>query len=243
MKTIFFYIIPTICLICLFFSCEQNNVLTNANDVSYIIFDKDVTTDTTTVSFRFYKEGEDPKIALAVNVYGKLQEKDLTFSLGFDPVRTTLPESQFELPEKCIIKAGELKGEVIITLRNYDVLKSNTKLLVLKINEEGEVREGASRYSRAIIAVTDRIFKPDWWADSNNIVEDYYLGVYSERKYLMLLDELKKDDVVFDGKDMNVLRKYTIRLKNTLKNINGDKPKEQWLKDENEVIIEVPIAG
>ena len=59
-----------------------------------------MTTDTTAVSFKFYDEGEDAKIALGVKVYGKLQENDLTFSLGFDPVRTTLPESQFELPEK-----------------------------------------------------------------------------------------------------------------------------------------------
>ena len=51
------------------------------------------------------------------------------------------------------------------------------------------------------------------------------------------------DDVVFDGKDMNILRKYSLRLKNTLKNINGDKPKDKWLRDENGVIIEVPIAG
>ena len=54
---------------------------------------------------------------------------------------------------------------------------------------------------------------------------------------------MKKDDVVFDGKDMNILRKYSLRLKNTLKNINGDKPKDKWLRDENGVIIEVPIAG
>ena len=52
-----------------------------------------MTTDTTAVSFKFYDEGEDAKIALGVKVYGKLQENDLTFSLGFDPVRTTLPES------------------------------------------------------------------------------------------------------------------------------------------------------
>jgi hypothetical protein len=99
--------------------------------------------------------------------------------------------------------------------------------------------------------VTDRIFKPVWWSVGNignvddrfNIAEEYYLGVYSETKYLMFLDELKKDDVVFDGKDMNILRKYSLRLKNTLKNINGDKPKDKWLRDENGVIIEVPIAG
>ena len=175
----------------------------------------------------------------------------MRFSLGFDPVRTTLPESQFELPEKCVIKAGELKGEIIITLKNYDILKENTKLLALKVNEEGEVREGTAKFTRAIISVTDRIFKPVWWSVGNignvddrfNIAEEYYLGVYSETKYLMFLDELKKDDVVFDGKDMNILRKYSLRLKNTLKNINGDKPKDKWLRDENGVIIEVPIAG
>ncbi len=64
-----------------FFFCEQNDLLTNANDVSYVIFDKDMTTDTTAVSFKFYDEGEDAKIALGVKVYGKLQENDLTFSL------------------------------------------------------------------------------------------------------------------------------------------------------------------
>ena len=251
MKRKVFYITTTICLACSFFSCGQNDLLTNANDTSYIIFDKDMTTDTTTVSFKFYNEGEDAKIALGVNIYGKLQEKDLIFSLGFDPDRTTLPESQFELPEKCVIKAGELTSEVIITLKNYDVLKENSKLLALKVNEEGEVREGAAKYSRAIIAVTDRIFKPDWWTVDNggsvsnphNIAEEYYLGAYSVKKYLMFLDELKKDDVVFDGKDMNILRKYSIRLKNTLKEINGGLSKDKWLRDENGVIIEVPIAG
>ena len=230
MKRKFLYTIITICLICSFFSCEQNDLLTNANDVSYVIFDKDMTTDTTAVSFKFYDEGEDAKIALGVKVYGKLQ---------------------FELPEKCVIKAGELKGEIIITLKNYDILKENTKLLALKVNEEGEVREGTAKFTRAIISVTDRIFKPVWWSVGNignvddrfNIAEEYYLGVYSETKYLMFLDELKKDDVVFDGKDMNILRKYSLRLKNTLKNINGDKPKDKWLRDENGVIIEVPIAG
>lgn len=84
MKRKFLYTIITICLICSFFSCEQNDLLTNANDVSYVIFDKDMTTDTTAVSFKFYDEGEDAKIALGVKVYGKLQENDLTFSLGFD---------------------------------------------------------------------------------------------------------------------------------------------------------------
>ena len=39
----------------------------------------------------------------------------------------------------------------------------------------------------------------------------------------MFLDELKKDDMVFDGKNKQVLRKYALKLKNTLKDINAER--------------------
>ena len=44
-----------------------------------------------------------------------------------------------------------------------------------------------------------------------------WLKVHLEDKYKMFLDELKKDDMVFDGKNKQVLRKYALKLKNTLK--------------------------
>ncbi len=59
----------------------------------------------------------------------------------------------------------------------------------------------------------------------------------------MFLDELKKDDMVFDGKNKQVLRKYSLKLKNTLKRLNAGKDKKDWLKDENDVVIEVVVAG
>lgn len=57
------------------------------------------------------------------------------------------------------------------------------------------------------------------------------------------MDELKQDNVVFDGKDKQVLRKYSLKLKNTLKRLNAGKDKKDWLKDENDVVIEVVVAG
>lgn len=54
-----------------------------------------------------------------------------------------------------------------------------------------------------------------------NTVERFYLGTYSEEKYKMFLEELIKDDVVFNGKDMQVMRKYALRLKNTLKELKA----------------------
>lgn len=59
----------------------------------------------------------------------------------------------------------------------------------------------------------------------------------------MFLDELKKDDMVFDGKNKQVLRKYSLRLKNTLKQMNAGKDMKDWVKDENNNVITVEVAG
>lgn len=49
--------------------------------------------------------------------------------------------------------------------------------------------------------------------------------------------------MVFDGKNKQVLRKYSLRLKNTLKQMNAGKDKENWEKDENGNVITVEVAG
>lgn len=76
-----------------------------------------------------------------------------------------------------------------------------------------------------------------------NSVDWYYLGEYSEKKYQMFLDELKKDDMVFDGKNKQILRKYSLKLKNTLKQMNEGKNMEDWVKDEKGRVITVEVAG
>ena len=59
----------------------------------------------------------------------------------------------------------------------------------------------------------------------------------------MFLDELKKDDMVFDGKNKQILRKYSLKLKNTLKQMNEGKNMEDWVKDEKGRVITVEVAG
>ena len=251
------FIIPAIACFCcssFFISCEEKGLMVNDNDVSYIIFAKDMTKDTTTVSFKVYNEGEVPEIPLEVSVYGKVQDKDLKFSVSVDEDRTTLPANLYELPTECLIEKGQLTGSVCIKLKNSEILSTNTLILALKIDEKEEVREGARQYSRAIVTVTDRLFKPSWWsvADTGgadtplNSVEEYYLGIYLEDKYKMFLDELKKDDMVFDGKNKQVLRKYALKLKNTLKDINAERAAQGWgplVDKKTQLEITVPVAG
>lgn len=92
-RNIFLIIIG--CLITTFFSCEEKELLVNANDVSYIIFEKDMMTDTTTTSFTFYEEGEDAKIDLEVQIYGKLRDIDTKFTVVVDEKGTTLPKEYY----------------------------------------------------------------------------------------------------------------------------------------------------
>ena len=251
------FIIPAIACFCcssFFISCEEKGLMVNDNDVSYIIFAKDMTKDTTTVSFKVYNEGEVPEIPLEVSVYGKVQDKDLKFSVSVDEDRTTLPANLYELPTECLIEKGQLTVSVCIKLKNSEILSTNTLILALKIDEKEEVREGARQYSRAIVTVTDRLFKPSWWsvADTGgadtplNSVEEYYLGIYLEDKYKMFLDELKKDDMVFDGKNKQVLRKYALKLKNTLKDINAERAAQglgPLVDEKTQLEITVPVAG
>lgn len=231
-------------------SCEEKGLIVNSNDVAYLRFAKDMTKDTTTVSFMVYNEGEDAVIPIEVSIRGKVQDVDLPFTVSVDNSRTTLPDHLFELPTDCKIRKGLLTDTIYVILKNDPMLKKNIKVLALQVDEEEGIKQGDRSYARALISVTDQLFKPDWWIVNDtggdgfgNSVDDYYLGEYSQKKYEMFLDELKKDNVVFDGKDKQVLRKYALKLKNTLKDMNAGKEEKDWVKDENKVTISVPVAG
>jgi hypothetical protein len=232
-------------------SCEEKGLLVNSNDVAYLRFANDMTKDTTTVSFKTYDEGADAKIPVEVSIRGKIQEEDLYFTVSVDESRTTLPANLYVLPAECKIGKGLLTDVIYVILKNDPMLKNETKLLALQINESEEVKQGDRSYSRAMIAVTDRLFQPDWWLvndigsgdNMDNSVEHFYLGKYSQEKYKLFLALLIEDGVVFDGKNKQILRKYALKLKNYLKTENAGKKEDEWLKDENGNIISVPVAG
>ena len=70
------------------------------------------------------------------------------------------------------------------------------------------------------------------------------MGSYSEVKYTMFLEELAKDNVVFDGEDTAILKKYSLRLKYRVQEYN-DAPENAGkpLCDENGDPIVIPVVG
>ncbi|MBD3588813.1 DUF4843 domain-containing protein [Bacteroides sp. GM023] len=239
--------------ISLLISCQEEGLVVNGNDISYINFNKDLTKDTTRISFEIYplEEGMDVKIAevpVEVAIFGKIQDKDLEFTISQDENMSTLPASQCILSEKYVFKGGQLLDTIYVKIKNSPDLKTTTKYIALKINAEGEVGEGVATYSRAIIAVTDRLVKPDWWDLKDmdgeySTVDYYYLGFYSDTKYRMFLEILREnDDELFDGKDKVKLRKYSLLLKYEVAEYNELHPGAP-LRDEKGALIEVPVAG
>ena len=61
-------------------SCSEEGILVNSNDTAYVIFDKDFTKDTTTVSFKMYNDGENPRIAIPVKCFGQEGVSKLSYS-------------------------------------------------------------------------------------------------------------------------------------------------------------------
>lgn len=254
-KYLFFII--SVCLVTMVSlgACQQEGLLLNSNDISYINFSKDMTKDTTKVCFEFYpmQEGMDVKIAevpLDVIVSGKVQEDDLDFTIGIDERLSTFPVSKCILPEICTIKKGNFKGVVQVKLQNYSELKTEKKILALKINSGDKVSEGIVAYSRALLLITDQLVKPDWWDYKDlydgeaSSVDWYYLGEYSKTKYRLFLDVLREnDDMLFDGKDKAKLRKYSLQLKYKVKKINDQGGENTPLKDEFGRLIEIPVVG
>lgn len=125
--------------------------------------------------------------------------------MAVDESRTTLASNLYKLPEDCVIKHDQEENEIYVELIKSPEMATKTFLLALQVVEEGKVKQGTREYSRALINVTDRLFQPDWWTINDlgsednlrNSVTSYYLGVYTEDKYVMFLEELKKDNMVF----------------------------------------------
>lgn len=137
---------------------------------------------------------------------------------------TTLPASAYELPMACEFTPGQDVDTIRVKFfNNFDELDNKSFRLFLKIDNSESVKQGDRDYQVAKFYVSDKLETLFGWSRNDgtidrpsNIVEDVYLGEYSETKYIMFLEELEKGGESFDGTDVNVMKKYAIRLKYTL---------------------------
>lgn len=218
------YILLLFSALLLFISCEEIGLKENSNDISYLWFSKDSSKDSTSVSFKFY-DTDTIQAYIEVSISGALLDKDSEFALYADLEETTLPADKYSIPEKFLFKAGKFVDTVHITLINFPELATGYMRLVLRVKESAAIQTGEINYQKAILSVSDKVFQPEWWRvldggrNAFNLAERFYVGAYSEKKMLMLLDEVD-EGVELDGFNKSMLRKYALKLKNTIKAFN-----------------------
>lgn len=228
-------------------ACTERELGMFSGDTVYISFVWNVEQDSVVYSFKSYPEGE-IEAEVPVKIQGAYLTEPRMFTVSAAD-STTLPATSYELPEVCEFTPGqELDTIKIKFFNNLEELDTKTFRLFLQVDESENVKRGDELYAVAKFYVSDKLEQPFWWTRNDgtedrpfNIVEEVYLGEYSEAKYLLFLEELEKDDVVFDGTDMNIMKKYSLRVKYRLEEYKQEHGEP--MRDENNNIITVPVAG
>lgn len=245
------YIIYILLLIGFCYACDEREIPVVSDDIAYLSFAKDPTKDSTVLSFVAYPTGK-IEADVVIEIRGRLLEEPREYTLSINKEKTTFPEESCVLAEKYVFPAGQTTDTIQVTFLNFDETTEWTPLrLTLKINESEKVKEGDKAYRNALYVLSNKIARPSWWTVKNvgyngqltyNLAETSYLGLYSDDKYRMFLEELAEDGVEFDGTDVTILRKYSLRVKYRIEEYNNTHDEVMWDK-ENEQAMSVPVKG
>lgn len=248
MKTHVLYILL---LLGLLYGCDERGIPVVSDDIAYLSFSEDPTKDSTVLSFVAYPSGK-IEADIVIELRGHLLDEPREYTLSMNKEESTFPEEACVFAEKYVFPAGQTIDTIQVTFLNFDMNTEWEALrLMLKINESEKVKEGDKAYRNALYILSNRIARPTWWTVKNvgyggkldrNLAEESYLGLYSDDKYKMFLEELAKDGVEFDGEDVTVLRKYSLRVKYRIEEYNNTHDEVMW-DTENSCPMSVPVKG
>lgn len=245
------YILYILLLLFFCYACDKREIPVVSEDIAYLSFAQDPTKDSTVLSFVAYPSGK-IHADIVIEIRGCLLEKTREYTLSVNKEKSTFPVEACVLAEKYIFPAGQVKDTIQVTFLNFDEKTAwESARLRLKIDESVKVREGDKAFREALYVLSNKISRPKWWTVKNigyngnltkNLAEESYLGEYSDAKYRMFLEELARDGVEFDGNDVTILRKYSLRVKYRIEEYNNTHDEVMW-DEENAQAMSVPVKG
>lgn len=126
---------------------------------------------------------ESETIFIPIDVTGRSKTFDREVKVEVIAGETTAKQGvDFELGPG-IIKAGEFKGFVAVTLKKTPILDTERKLLTFKIVESADFKPGIAKQLRSQVAFFNFMVKPITW-ESRMI---NYFGKYSKVKHRFIL--------------------------------------------------------
>ncbi len=196
-------------LLLFIFSCKKDEIMLY-NDNSYIQFTRDYA-DSSVFSFLALPDQNEARVPFAIELLGKPENRDRQYKISVFDELTNAPQANYSLPETFTLKANQTVDTAWITVRKTPEIAVKPVKLTLRIEDTPDFKIGQTDYSVNIVYISNVIARPDWWDDT---VEGRFLGDYSDKKYELFIQVTGVSD--FDQNDQNLLRTYTIMLKNYL---------------------------
>lgn len=224
-------------------SCEQKDI-SLFKDGSEIYFEKFYMNavspgreqaDSTVVSFFFYPDNtQTVEIPLVVNLSGRALTTDLSFGLKVIETGTTARVEEYTIAPHYTFRcrpipegSESIKDTLLLTMHYSDRLAAMPEgiRLVVELVPNEQVGVGQVERRRAVVILTTTAKKPVWWTKD---VENNLLGVYSEKKYKLFLNEIDKEaqmdaDLIANRQDLAI--KLVMQFK-------------EWLTKQVPVILE-----
>ena len=169
-----------------------------------------------------------------MKIAGDEAGRDLTYSIAVDEEFTTAESKHYSLmPETMIFRQGMFHDTCYVCLNKTDDLSSRSVRLVLRLVATSDLPVGKLENSVAVIQFSNTVARPDWW---NSDVETYYLGSYSQKKFLLFLEVTEAD---LTGASVSEIRAAALLFKRYLLDHVG----EPETIDEDGHPMTVPVLG
>ena len=165
-------------------------------------------TDSTIGSFLAYPDSEEIELALAVELTGIPLSKEGKFKISVVPELTSAPPDNYEIAPEFIFGPNRTVDSCRIKLRKTPEISKKSLSLVLELCETDDFKTGHSESCIARIHITNVLSKPTWWNDK---ITRYYLGDYSDKKYLLFIKITGKSEI--NPQDEEEVRYNTLLLK------------------------------
>lgn len=198
--------------------CGRSDIMTY-DGAEYIQFSRSFADS---VSFSFIAAGgsDTHDYPVGVELVGQQASHDRTFKVevvtDYTPAPAeyyvVAPTESYAMPTEFTLKAGEFAATFNVRLKKLPAMEGKTARLVLRLAPTGDFRVGETQRSLFVLRFTDAVTKPAWWT---TVVQNSYLGVYSDKKFRLFVEVTDQFDL---ANDPYTMRLYTLQFKQYLRN-------------------------
>lgn len=220
---------------CFLANCKKEEIA--VYDTGHYVQFTNSNLDTISLSFFFYPNQDQVKVALPVKLVGLMPTEDLHYKIGVSGEGTTAMPAHYTLADEFVFRKGLAMDTAYVLINKRPDLATQTFTLALQIAADGDVLPGQTNYTRRIFRINDMISRPNWW---NATVESTYLGRYTEKKFRTFMAVVGVGDITpyssFEQRDLYLQFKYyLIRMKEAGTPVLED--------DGTDMLSTVPLIG